>query len=272
MADFVSGALNLDGWLNQAKEVFSDQALTQNRYTPSLKSAFKELTRCYKEHILSWWEIQSFESYIKENIVPRGLRVTLTPSNRLRNQELMKKWEKEATDSSLRFMRLLLEEEKNNLEKAKNKLKEQIEVTVKFKQDADYKPKEIQLQNVIERFQFNLKERKHAQFVRDLQDFRDNCAYTLLERRDRREQETDLSSSDTDCRDSDNPGKRGKGKYARGYNRGRGSNRNRGSFPPKGGRKYSPPRASTYPPEPTDDFLEQERQGKTYPLRSKQQK
>lgn len=53
MASFVSSGLNTDEWLDQAKEVFYEK-IVQKNYTPSLKSAFKEFTKCYKELTISW--------------------------------------------------------------------------------------------------------------------------------------------------------------------------------------------------------------------------
>lgn len=73
----------------------------------------------------------------------------------------MLKWEKDATASSLRFMNLLLEEEKSNLTLLESQLKEQIDITKKFKHEAEYSNKEKQLEGTLERSQYNVKERKH---------------------------------------------------------------------------------------------------------------
>lgn len=123
MAGFLSVGINIDQWLLEAKEVFSENNFTQAKYALSFNAAFKELTRLYKEHTTVWWEVQNLESYIANNIVPRGLQSTLTPTNRCRNPSFMLKWEKDATASSIRFMHLLLEEEKSNLAQAEAKLK-----------------------------------------------------------------------------------------------------------------------------------------------------
>lgn len=66
----------------------------------------------------------------------------------------MIKWEKEATESSIRFMNLLLEEEKINLAKLELQLKEQIDITKRFEHEVDYCNNEKQLQGTIERFHF----------------------------------------------------------------------------------------------------------------------
>lgn len=116
MAGFLSTGPNTDSWLTEAQEVFSDKDLTQLRYTPSFGVAFRELTQTYKDQIAAWWEVQCLENYIKNNIVPRGLRINLTPSSKFTSSEFRTKWEQEATKSSLRLMNLLVEEARKVLE------------------------------------------------------------------------------------------------------------------------------------------------------------
>ncbi|CAJ0951695.1 unnamed protein product, partial [Ranitomeya imitator] len=116
---------------------------------------------------------------------------------------VMYRWEKEATDSSLRLMRLLLEEEKVMLSSLSENLREQIEVTKKFSAEPEFVAKEIGLQNTIDKFQYHLKERKHRFFIRDLQEFRDNKAYLVSNPKPFRPQDTDISSSEAEVSDTE---------------------------------------------------------------------
>lgn len=95
MAGFLSTGQNTDHWLTEAQEVFSKKAFTQQRYTPSSGVAFRKLTQTYKDQIAAWWELQCLENYIKHKIVPRGLRINLTPAAKLTSPDFRKKWEQE---------------------------------------------------------------------------------------------------------------------------------------------------------------------------------
>lgn len=198
--NFLTDTLDTEKWTTEAEEVFSDKEYSHTTTTaPSLNSVFKELLIRYKLNIKSWWEVKSFESYIKNKIVPKGLRIPIQPAPRSRTPALMKRWEQEATNSSLRFMLILLEEEKITCENSAKKLKETTDIALKLKGEPDFNKKEAELQTTIEKFTATLKERKHFQFVRDFSEFKENRAYTFLNTNTRRGgADSDISSSDTD--------------------------------------------------------------------------
>lgn len=75
----------------------------------TLKSFFNELYGVYKSNLKSWWEVKALENHIKYKILPKGIRINLTPSIKTRLPQLFEKWEKESISSSLKFMRILLE-------------------------------------------------------------------------------------------------------------------------------------------------------------------
>ncbi|XP_056407823.1 uncharacterized protein LOC130303808 [Hyla sarda] len=202
----LAGGFDTSLWLEEAKEVFSEKELSHSSHlTPTLNSVFKELNYRYKNQIKSWWEVQSLDNYISNRIVPKGLRIAISPALRSRTPTLMSKWEKEATESSLRFMNLLLEEERNTLDSTTKKLQESIDIALKLKQDPEFAKKDTELKNNIEKFKHSLKDRKHKQFIRDLNDFRDNKAYNFLNQQPYQGTETEISSSETDASDSERP-------------------------------------------------------------------
>lgn len=195
----ISETTNTERWTSEVDDVFSDREYTPtNNTAPSLNSTFKELNERYKQNIKSWWEIKSLENYVKNNIVPQGLRIGILPAPRVRSPALMKKWEQEVTSSSLRLMNLLLEEERINLGTSNIKLKETIDIALTLKGEGEFSKKETELQNNIDKFTSVLKERKHKQFVKDLSEFRENRAYLFVNRIQQRGGEQDVSSSDTD--------------------------------------------------------------------------
>ncbi|KAM4038358.1 uncharacterized protein ACNLHF_016669 [Anomaloglossus baeobatrachus] len=57
MAVFLSGPINDQSWLDDAKEAFSEASADESsNKTPSLKTKFELLYQNYKENIKSWWE------------------------------------------------------------------------------------------------------------------------------------------------------------------------------------------------------------------------
>lgn len=112
---------------------FSDSELEGGSESTRLKTVYKQWYTAYHDNIKSWWEVQSLEKYIKSRIVPKGLRISITPATRSRSTTLLNSWKKELTDSSIRPMHILLEEEKKILETSSKRLKELIDQTLKSK-------------------------------------------------------------------------------------------------------------------------------------------
>lgn len=231
MASFLTGPIQTDQWVQEASKVFSDSDLEGGPdQAPNLQSTFKDLHNAYRNNIKSWWEVQSLENYIKAEIVPKGLRLRLIPAARSRSATLLLQWEKELTNSSLRLMNILLTEEKNTLEHTSIKLKELIELALKFKGDPEFVRRELILQNNIEKYQGSLKDRKHKQYIRDSIEFKEKRAYQFLQEKD-----TDISSSEAGS-ESDNSRRQG-------YNNRDQSNYRRGR---RGDRRWQSPREQNF--------------------------
>lgn len=234
MAGFLDSGINTETWFEEAKEVFSDKSYQQKKSIPSFKIAFKELNRLYKEHLASWWEVQSLDNYIRQGIVPRGLRISVTPVQKQRSPGFTTRWEQLATKSSLQLMTLLLEEERLNLTSLTDKLKTQIEVTKTFVGDPEFQNKEKQLQVTVEKYQYYLRERKHRQFNKDLAEFKENKAYSVLKEVIPKENTSEISTTDTELSDSEREsgGNPNRNKSKNFNKRGRGRGRGRGTTGP----------------------------------------
>lgn len=212
--------------------------------SPTLKTIFKNLYTGYRDNIKSWWEVQSLESYIKAGIVPNGLRINISPAPRSRSEQLLDNWEKELTNSSVRLLQILLDEEKKILETTSTNLKGLIDQVLKFKNDPEFARKEQNLQSNIEKFQNSLKDRKHKQYLRDLQDFKDKKAYQFLSGWESEASSSDLEASDTERSSKTNYfGKRGQGRGRSAY---RGWRANRGRWQSTRGRGWE---GNWYPPQ-----------------------
>lgn len=65
-----------------------------------------------------------------------------------------------------------------------------------MKSESQLNKKETLLQAIVERFQHTIWERKHQQFVRDVQEYKENRAYAFLDKISNRKGETEVSSSE----------------------------------------------------------------------------
>lgn len=245
MASFLAVPKQTKQWASDSKKVFSDSELEgEQDSTPSLKVLFRDLLSAYRENIKSWWEVETIDNYIKASIVPKGLRINISPARRSKSDTLLKKWEKELTESSLRLMRILLEEEKLIYTSTSTKLEELIEQTLKLKSDPDFSRREVTLQNSVEKYQTSLKTRKHNQYVRDLSEFKDNKAYQFLTTKD-----TEVSSSDVENSDIEPSGRTYYNNYqytTRGWGRGRGGGGRRQWGRGKGRGRWQSPAGQGY--------------------------
>ncbi|XP_075719837.1 uncharacterized protein LOC142760524 [Rhinoderma darwinii] len=158
MAAFALSDLSTEVCMSEAKSIFSECELVHTTQGASLKSTFKNLTRLHKDYTRSWWEIQSLENYLKNKIVPRGLRVPIVPASRLKTSNIKERWEQEITGSSLRFMQILVEEEIIQFDHISVELKKEIEIVKTLVDTPGFDKKDKILQQSLERFTNNLKE------------------------------------------------------------------------------------------------------------------
>lgn len=78
-------------------------------------------------------------------------------------------------------MQIMLEKEQRLYEESSTRLKELAENALKLKTDPDFARRESSLHTSVECFYTTLKDRKHKQFLRDLQEFREKRAYNFLQ-------------------------------------------------------------------------------------------
>lgn len=249
MAGFLTALPDVDKWDVDSKTVFSEKEYETNSGSlVTLKSLFKELYIAYRDNLKSWWELKSLENYLLNKIVPKGLRVNIVPATRSRSAELLEIWEKEALNSSLRFLQILIEVEKKTYEVSAKNLKELVDKTLKFKGEAEFAKKETALQTSVERYYNLLKERKHNQFVRDLSEFKEKRAFNFSQ--ENNERVVEASSSDFESSDSEQRGYRGGfSNFGRGGKRGKGrggkkQQKWKGNY---GNRNYQPNTSSSLP-------------------------
>lgn len=63
MAGFLTETSNIEQWLIDSENVFSEKDLGQiSGSTETLKSIFNDLYNLYKENLKAWWEYRTFEN------------------------------------------------------------------------------------------------------------------------------------------------------------------------------------------------------------------
>lgn len=254
--------------------MFSESELTTQGTDISIKEAFRELEVTYKENLRSWWELQTLEKYTKEKIVPRGLRINIAPGTRSRSSELLNKWEEASIKGSLLLMGVLIEEEKKAFDRSLESLNKCIENTLRFKGDDEFNRRENFLQNSIEKFQTTIKSRKHTQYARDTQEFREKRAYNFDAPINR---SSSNRGSDLDTSDSEQPPRPRGGGFWRSRGRGRGRKwqnpptREQSKGPIENRTSASVGASSSASSSNAPSFLEQER-GRRYDFRERQNK
>lgn len=197
MAGFLAQKINIEGLTAEAYQVFSSINNTLDQSDINL--SFTKLHKSYRQYIRSWWEIASYETYIQQGLVYRGLRIPLRPGVHLDNQEFIQGWDNLLTESSLKLIKLLLEFEKKQIAVIGEELEQNLKDIQQFNSHPQFQALEARLQNNIETLKSEIKTRKHKKFLRDYKDFETKQIYTWKQFQSRQGEPlyTDISESDT---------------------------------------------------------------------------
>lgn len=87
-------------------EVFNPQNHTRKT---DLESLMRKLGHHMEKKVNLWWDTNTFERYIRENIVPRRLRWEVPPNDDLMDKEMMGEWFEFFNSKSLECLMFLLE-------------------------------------------------------------------------------------------------------------------------------------------------------------------
>lgn len=136
-----------------------------------LKPLFKEHKKLIIKSLNRKWDILSLESYIERGIVPRGLRERVVPATHLHTEKFLTKWKEQCIKHGLEVMRLIVEEEKDQLTSLQIQIQETSEKLEPLKDNPDFERLNDFLKKEVDRTQKNLKITKHNKFKRDLDDW-----------------------------------------------------------------------------------------------------
>ncbi|XP_073437065.1 uncharacterized protein [Dendrobates tinctorius] len=112
-------------WQGRVKEVFCNSGTTTMVTSGSqFNSVFNVIKNLTHKRIRFWWNRAFLENYIERQLIPRGLRVHVTPSFIVSDQEFISNWESVCNDTSKKLMELLIKLNINSLAEIDKSLEE----------------------------------------------------------------------------------------------------------------------------------------------------
>ncbi|KAJ1106623.1 hypothetical protein NDU88_004024 [Pleurodeles waltl] len=136
-----------------------------------LRDKFIKLEKLRKNEMSRWWDAITLKQYKKLNRIPRGLRSHIFPTYDDLDIDLLMKWEEELKSNSMKLMDILIE----NAERKVAKLQSEIEELEKEIKDLNLKEATEKnfaiLNDIISKFQDEIKQRKARKFKRDELDY-----------------------------------------------------------------------------------------------------
>lgn len=136
----------------------------------------------------------------------RGLRINLTPNNHTDNAEFMQGWQQILTESSLKLLDFLLVWERKHFQIINAQLEKEINEIQTFRTNSDFANFETRLQQQVESFQVEIRERKRKKFVRDKRDFKTDQVYNIKSRKNQQKFKTYADRQYTDHSETDYSG------------------------------------------------------------------
>lgn len=151
-----------------------------HRHKSSLNPFLRSIKKLINKSLNRKWDALSLESYIQSGIIPRGLRERVVPAAHLHTENFLSKWKAECIKHGLEVMRLIVEEEKDQL----ISLQQQIDISGSklepFKDSAEFGKLKDTLKKEVDKTQRNLKITKQSKFKRDLDDWARGNIFDLI--------------------------------------------------------------------------------------------
>ncbi|XP_077121424.1 uncharacterized protein LOC143776201 isoform X2 [Ranitomeya variabilis] len=165
-------------WQGQINAVFcggdtgpnTDKGLQYNDIFNEIKNLTHKRTR-------SWWNRAFLDNYMQRQLIPRGLRIQVTPSFPVDDEEFVKNWEEICNGTSRKLMELLIKLNLGILTKIDDLLDETF-----TKAKAILTPEQIQTINVqmdknIDQWVKDIQTKQSSKLMRDQKDFSGGNVY-----------------------------------------------------------------------------------------------
>ncbi|KAM4043149.1 uncharacterized protein ACNLHF_013530 isoform 1-T1 [Anomaloglossus baeobatrachus] len=165
-------------WLNQMEQVYGG---TSDCINTSGDQQTEELFSDIQFHLLKrtrlWWSRALLERYTSKQIIPRGLRVRVTPTFIVEDDEFIKKWEEACNLCSSTLMQLLIKYNTDHILKLDKELEsEQALLKSKCTEDK-FKNFEKALDAKLDSAVKKIQDTQLKKFNRDQRDFATNMVY-----------------------------------------------------------------------------------------------
>lgn len=163
-------------WDNFVTKLQQDYGQNESRES-ELSFLFSSLTKWLEKKSLTYWHVQSFKDYIKDDINPLGLRVQIFPSFDNISATFKTAWEHNLKICSMGMMKLLMEEYQKHMTEIDLNI-DQIYSKIKPLETHPSFPKlNEKLKIHIELFNKNILLKKEGKFLRDKQACEEGRAY-----------------------------------------------------------------------------------------------
>lgn len=151
----------------------NEQATAQS----NINGVLTALGNVLEKLVRTWWDICTFEQYIKEKILVRSSRWEVAPQDGLDDPESMQEWYEFFTNMGFKLQDLVLARKRKKMSILEGKINEfrlQLEPVKGTQQVLEFNTR---IKKKLEKIDRDTQKKKSKKFHRDLNDFRSNSVY-----------------------------------------------------------------------------------------------
>ncbi|OCT61647.1 hypothetical protein XELAEV_18047676mg [Xenopus laevis] len=180
MASFLSNPGYFSKWQAEAEQLFKEtiEPAKVSDSNLAMDTIFKNLKQGMIKQTKLWWEVTTLDKYLGHSIVPRGLRIKLSPAEHLIKEGFLDKWHNILTNCSLNLMRLIKETEEGELGLINIEVENHLKLVQEHRENEAFTRFESELQGNIDKLASELKVRKWKKINRDRTDFATGHVYS----------------------------------------------------------------------------------------------
>lgn len=161
------------------RELKSTQVFTidQNADEESCSDLFWKLQKFLKKEMRLWWDIASLKQYLKDERIPRGLRIKKFPSFDVESETFKKQWLEILNEASFKLMGLIVKHEQDSLEHLHGEISKTQDKLKQFKDTSEFVERDHKLNQVLNNLEDEITKTKRSKFIRDKHDYTEGKVY-----------------------------------------------------------------------------------------------
>lgn len=136
-----------------------------------LSTNFRKLGYFFEKQIKAWWDIVSFEQYIKSKLVPRRLRWDLPPNDGLTDEDSLSEWHQFFNSKGQELIKFLLTRKRKKMVLINQQITELKSLLEPTQNSPDFSRLSGELKNKMLKWDKEAQEKKLTKFIRDSGDF-----------------------------------------------------------------------------------------------------